>query len=105
MYGITETTVHVTYRRIRQADVEAGAGSLIGVPIPDLRVDVQEFDGLQHPEGTEEQDQRGLQPEDGVLERARQRQATAEATHLQEDRWYLPAERPRSRSTRPSWTG
>jgi amino acid adenylation domain-containing protein/FkbH-like protein/non-ribosomal peptide synthase protein (TIGR01720 family) len=38
MYGITETTVHVTYRRIDMSDVEAGAGSLIGVPIPDLGV-------------------------------------------------------------------
>ena len=38
MYGITETTVHVTYRPITMADVEAGAGSVIGVPIPDLRV-------------------------------------------------------------------
>src|SRR6185295_11946677 len=34
MYGITETTVHVTYRRIRQADL--GIRSLIGAPIPDL---------------------------------------------------------------------
>ncbi|HWH68152.1 MAG TPA: non-ribosomal peptide synthetase, partial [Candidatus Sulfotelmatobacter sp.] len=38
MYGITETTVHVTYRVIRQADLSAGLGSVIGVPIPDLRV-------------------------------------------------------------------
>ena len=38
MYGITETTVHVTYRPITLADLEAGAGSVIGVPIPDLRV-------------------------------------------------------------------
>ena len=38
MYGITETTVHVTYRPISAADLEAGAGSVIGVPIPDLRV-------------------------------------------------------------------
>src|SRR5665213_122490 len=36
MYGITETTVHVTYRPIRRADVQAGLGSVIGVPIPDL---------------------------------------------------------------------
>ncbi len=35
MYGITETTVHVTYREVTQADL---AGSPIGVPIPDLRV-------------------------------------------------------------------
>ncbi|MDB4385354.1 amino acid adenylation domain-containing protein, partial [Opitutaceae bacterium] len=38
MYGITETTVHVTYRRIRAADVEANTGSLIGEPIPDLSI-------------------------------------------------------------------
>ncbi|MCY1042399.1 amino acid adenylation domain-containing protein [Corallococcus sp. bb12-1] len=34
MYGITETTVHVTYRPIRPGDVHRP--SLIGVPIPDL---------------------------------------------------------------------
>src|SRR5262249_52784722 len=34
MYGITETTVHVTYRPIRQADLDAGCGSVIGGPIP-----------------------------------------------------------------------
>ena len=38
MYGITETTVHVTYRRIRAADVEQNTGSLIGEPIPDLSI-------------------------------------------------------------------
>ncbi|HLA75264.1 MAG TPA: amino acid adenylation domain-containing protein [Gammaproteobacteria bacterium] len=37
MYGITETTVHVTYRRITLEDVEAQRGSVIGVPIPDLQ--------------------------------------------------------------------
>lgn len=40
MYGITETTVHVTYRRLRREDVDAGRGSLIGVPIPDLSLHV-----------------------------------------------------------------
>lgn len=38
MYGITETTVHVTYRPIRKVDLESGAGSVIGVPIPDLQL-------------------------------------------------------------------
>jgi amino acid adenylation domain-containing protein len=38
LYGITETTVHVTYRRLREADVRGGRGSVIGVPIPDLQV-------------------------------------------------------------------
>lgn len=36
MYGITETTVHVSYRPIRQADAQRNLGSLIGRPIPDL---------------------------------------------------------------------
>ncbi|UUC47540.1 non-ribosomal peptide synthase/polyketide synthase [Pseudomonas citronellolis] len=36
MYGITETTVHVTYRPITLADLEGGAASPIGEPIPDL---------------------------------------------------------------------
>ena len=38
MYGITETTVHVTFRVITPADVEGRHGSLIGEPIPDLRL-------------------------------------------------------------------
>jgi amino acid adenylation domain-containing protein len=38
MYGITETTVHVTYRRITRADLVSATGSAIGKPIPDLRV-------------------------------------------------------------------
>lgn len=36
MYGITETTVHVTFRPITRADVEHADGSPIGIPIPDL---------------------------------------------------------------------
>ena len=36
MYGITETTVHVTYRPIRIGDTEGKMGSVIGKPIPDL---------------------------------------------------------------------
>jgi amino acid adenylation domain-containing protein len=38
MYGITETTVHVTSRRISRADVSGGAGSVIGQPLGDLQV-------------------------------------------------------------------
>jgi acyl-coenzyme A synthetase/AMP-(fatty) acid ligase/acyl carrier protein len=38
MYGITETTVHVTYRVVRATDVKQGVGSLIGVPLPDLNL-------------------------------------------------------------------
>ena len=36
MYGITETTVHVTYRPICIEDTESKTGSVIGKPIPDL---------------------------------------------------------------------
>ncbi len=38
MYGITETTVHVTYRPIVRADIEAARGSVIGKPILDLKI-------------------------------------------------------------------
>ena len=38
MYGITETTVHVTYRRLVEADLDGAPGSVIGRPIPDLQV-------------------------------------------------------------------
>ncbi|BAY10175.1 non-ribosomal peptide synthetase [Calothrix sp. NIES-2098] len=37
MYGITETTVHVTYRPLTLADLDITA-SVIGQPIPDLQV-------------------------------------------------------------------
>lgn len=43
MYGITETTVHVSYRALTRADVERG--SLIGVPIPDLELHVLDAHG------------------------------------------------------------
>jgi amino acid adenylation domain-containing protein/FkbM family methyltransferase len=38
MYGITETTVHVTFRPITTDDVDATFSSAIGQPIADLRV-------------------------------------------------------------------
>ncbi|HEU4881180.1 MAG TPA: amino acid adenylation domain-containing protein, partial [Longimicrobium sp.] len=38
MYGITETTVHVTYRPLSEADVFGGSGSPIGRAIPDLKL-------------------------------------------------------------------
>ncbi|RTQ90552.1 MULTISPECIES: non-ribosomal peptide synthetase [Stenotrophomonas] len=47
MYGITEITVHATFRRIERADVEAGRGSLIGTPLRDLRILV--LDAHQQP--------------------------------------------------------
>jgi amino acid adenylation domain-containing protein len=38
MYGITETTVHVTYRPLREGDLAEAPGSVIGGPIHDLQV-------------------------------------------------------------------
>ncbi|MFD4657651.1 amino acid adenylation domain-containing protein [Kitasatospora sp. NPDC058444] len=38
MYGITETTVHVSYIALDRASAAAGSSSTIGVNIPDLRV-------------------------------------------------------------------
>ncbi|HZN53849.1 MAG TPA: amino acid adenylation domain-containing protein, partial [Candidatus Polarisedimenticolaceae bacterium] len=38
MYGITETTIHASYRRMTLRDLEPGVGSVVGVPIPDLRL-------------------------------------------------------------------
>src|SRR5205807_5028546 len=38
MYGITETTEHVSYIALDEATAARAAGSMIGVPIPDLRV-------------------------------------------------------------------
>jgi amino acid adenylation domain-containing protein/non-ribosomal peptide synthase protein (TIGR01720 family) len=40
MYGITETTVHVTYRPVSRADLARSWSSVIGEPIPDLSVHV-----------------------------------------------------------------
>ncbi|HEX7242949.1 MAG TPA: amino acid adenylation domain-containing protein, partial [Longimicrobiaceae bacterium] len=51
MYGITETTVHVTCRPLTRADVEGEAGSVIGVPIPDLSLHLLGPDGEPVPVG------------------------------------------------------
>jgi amino acid adenylation domain-containing protein len=47
MYGITETTVHVTWRRLVREDLRPGSGSPIGMAIPDLRMYV--LDGYGQP--------------------------------------------------------
>lgn len=49
MYGITETTVHVTYYRLKESDIVGPAGrSIIGRPIPETTVYVcDEYMGLQ----------------------------------------------------------
>lgn len=51
MYGITETTVHVTYRPIRFGDVKKRLNSVIGVPIPDLSLYLLDDRGQQVPLG------------------------------------------------------
>src|SRR6185437_2766235 len=38
MYGITETTVHTTYHRVVEADVDPSAGNPVGQPLDDLRI-------------------------------------------------------------------
>ncbi|HEX5851851.1 MAG TPA: amino acid adenylation domain-containing protein, partial [Solirubrobacteraceae bacterium] len=50
MYGITETTVHVTYRPLSAADCERET-SPVGVPIPDLSVYVLDAKGVPVPGG------------------------------------------------------
>jgi amino acid adenylation domain-containing protein len=50
MYGITETTVHVTYRPLEAGDCEKET-SPIGVPIPDLSVHVLDGKGMPVPAG------------------------------------------------------
>ncbi|MBW8848812.1 MAG: amino acid adenylation domain-containing protein, partial [Burkholderiales bacterium] len=50
MYGITETTVHVTYRPLSPEDVQRSA-SPIGVPIPHLRVVLLDAQGQLVPMG------------------------------------------------------
>ncbi|HEX8905757.1 MAG TPA: AMP-binding protein, partial [Longimicrobiaceae bacterium] len=51
MYGITETTVHVTYRVIRAEDTVEGVASPIGIPIPDLSVHLLDPHGDLVPAG------------------------------------------------------
>ncbi len=51
MYGITETTVHVTYHRLLEAEVRSGFGSAIGRPLADLRLFVLDVLGQPVPRG------------------------------------------------------
>ncbi|MFD9440591.1 amino acid adenylation domain-containing protein [Streptomyces sp. NPDC060006] len=51
MYGITETTVHVTYRPLTFEDTSADGRSAIGVPIPDLQLYVLDPHGRPVPQG------------------------------------------------------
>ncbi|MGU3499872.1 non-ribosomal peptide synthetase [Mycobacterium sp. C31M] len=38
MYGPTEATLYVTHQHITQAHLDAGLGSIIGTPLPDIRI-------------------------------------------------------------------
>ena len=51
MYGITETTVHVTYRPLPRTQAEGGEGNLIGRRIPDLRIYILDECGEPAPVG------------------------------------------------------
>ena len=51
LYGITETTVVVTAHPISRADLEPGRGSVIGRPIPGLRVHLLDRRGQPVPVG------------------------------------------------------
>ena len=51
MYGPTETTLYVTYQHITQADLAAGAGSIIGKPFPDIRIYLLDTHGQPVPNG------------------------------------------------------
>ena len=51
MYGITETTVHVTYKRLDAAALAAGVTSPIGRPLPHLSVQVLDDDRRPVPPG------------------------------------------------------
>jgi amino acid adenylation domain-containing protein len=50
LYGITETTVHVTYHRVRIADA-LQARSVIGKPLPEMAASVVDVEGHILPEG------------------------------------------------------
>ena len=51
MYGITETTVHVTQRLLSTEDLQQTATSVIGSPIPDLQVFILDNDQQPVPIG------------------------------------------------------
>ncbi|MET8170066.1 amino acid adenylation domain-containing protein [Streptomyces sp. NPDC005329] len=52
MYGITETTVHVTHHRITAADLtDPRRGSVVGTPLADLRVYLLDPEGRPVPPG------------------------------------------------------
>ena len=51
MYGITETTVHVTYKQINEQDLARPELSLIGIAIPDLQIQLLDEAGKPASDG------------------------------------------------------
>ena len=51
MYGITETTVHVTFKLLDEAALAGTARSPIGLPLPHLTVELRDADGQPVPKG------------------------------------------------------
>ncbi|MGW4463813.1 non-ribosomal peptide synthetase [Micromonospora sp. NPDC004704] len=52
MYGITEVTVHATYRRITAADLDRPSVSPIGRALPGVRIELRDEAGNALPDGT-----------------------------------------------------
>jgi non-ribosomal peptide synthetase component F len=50
MYGVTETTVHVTHHVVSETDLDTGR-NIIGEPIPDLALAILDRHGRPLPEG------------------------------------------------------
>ncbi|GGP46164.1 non-ribosomal peptide synthetase [Streptomyces calvus] len=71
MYGITETTVHVTHHRLTRADLDdPRRAAVIGRPLADLRVHLLDADGRPVPPGaTGEMYVSGAGVADGYLNR------------------------------------
>ncbi len=53
MYGITETTVHVTYKQITREDLKRPDRSPIGIPISDLDIQLIDESGNPVPDGNQ----------------------------------------------------
>lgn len=53
MYGITETTVHVTWASLKQSDAESLGNSIVGRPLPDLQAFILDKQGNPAPMGVQ----------------------------------------------------
>lgn len=96
MFGITETTVHTTYKILRGSDFDDDAPSNIGVPWPDVAVDLVDADGRVVPEG--EMLVGGAGVARGYHRRPEQNAArfvVREDEHGEASRWYRSGDRAR----------